>query len=862
MGALKVRIGLHTGTAEERDGDYFGPTINRVARLQAAGHGGQTLLTLATAELVRDALPETVSLRDLGERRLKDLIRPERIFQVVAPDLPAEFPALKTLDAHPTNLPAQPNAFTGRERELADVKRLLAARRLLTLTGPGGIGKTRLSLQAAADMIDDFEHGVYFVALAPISDANLVPSAIAQALKVVEAPSQSTINTLKSHLRDQKLLLVLDNFEQILEAAPLVTELLAAAPGLKVLVTSREELNLYGETVYAVPPLTLPDLKQRPPLPALTQYASVALFIDRAQAVNLDFHVDDANAAAVAEICVRLDGLPLAIELAAALCLRFSPEEILNQLSNRLEALHTGFRDLPARQRTLRGAIDWSYNLLNEDERRLFSALSVFVGGWTIPAVETVCAPLGLDVAATLHSLVDKNLVRATADQEPRFFMLETIQEYATERLEASGLHEALRERHGTYYSALTKEAYQQITGPQQAFWMDRLDTEHNNLRAAIASFVSRQKTDDALQICSSLQRFWTWRGHITEGRGWLRQALALPGGSPEVRALALYNAAMLAWPQQDAVTAKALLNESLRTSQTIDFKLGMARALLGLGIIANEQSEYAQADDYYQQSMALFQELNDPLGVQFCLNNLGVQAHSLLRYERALELYKESLAISQERGDMQSIAVGLENLAGVSADMGNYEDARRYAEEGLMMNRKMKRMGGQAACSLHLALCWIAQGDAAQARALLLEALSQTQEMGHRFLTAQAYLRLARVSLLEGDLAQANQYASTAVQQSKEIGNKQMTVDFIIWLAVVLQKQGHADQATRLLAGARAQFEALGAREAWEASEPYAGTRIALREGLAEPAFKTAWEAGSAYSFDQLVENALANAR
>src|ERR1700674_512237 len=372
--SFRSRMAMHSGAAEQRGGDDYGPALNRAARLMEAGHGGQILLSLATEELVRDHLPAEVALRDMGERRLKDLIRPERVFQVIASDLRADFPPLKTLDARPNNLPAQTTPFIGREKEIRAIKEQLsnANVRLLTLSGVGGAGKTRLALQAAADMVDDFEHGVFCVPLAALSDPALVLQTIAQAFDVREAAGRKLKEQLKDHLREKQMLLVLDNFEQVIDAAPLISDLLAAAPRLKVLVTSREVLRLSGETDYPVPPLALPDLKRLPPLERLAQYEAVALFIERAVAVKPRFGITNENASAVAEICHRLDGLPLAIELAAARTRVLAPQRILAELNHRLTFLRGGARDLPARQKTLHGTIDWSHDLLTGDEQQLF----------------------------------------------------------------------------------------------------------------------------------------------------------------------------------------------------------------------------------------------------------------------------------------------------------------------------------------------------------------------------------------------------------------------------------------------------------------------------------------------------------
>jgi predicted ATPase len=700
IGGLRVRMALHTGVTEERDGDYYGPPMNRVARLVTIGHGGQVLLSEATTALVRDDLPPGATLDDLGAHRLKDLTRPERVFQLSVPELPADFPAVIALDSRPHNLPIHPTPLIGREREVRAVHQLLSRDdiRLVTLTGPGGTGKTRLSLQVAAEVIDHFPDGVYFVALAPIADSALVPATIAQALEIRDVGGRPVLDSLKDYLRTRCLLLLLDNFEQLLAAAPVVSELLGASPGLKVLVTSRAPLALRGEHERPVPPLALPDRQHPPPADTLSQFEAVALFIERAATIKPDFAVTNDNAPAVAEICHRLDGLPLAIELAAARVRLLTPQAMLIRLERRLPLLTGGARDLPVRQRTLRGAIAWSHDLLELDEQRLFRRLAVFVGGSTLEAAEAVCAGddgLEIDVLDGMASLVAQSLLRR--DDEPggdvRFGMLETIREFASEQLDASGELSVLRDRHLAYYLAFAEAAKAELQGPRQAAWFDRLERENDNLRAALEWSATESgagvragagvapgtsRVEAGTRLAAALGFFWIVRGRGRENLPRVMALVALAPLGTAARARALTVAAHVHGPMLgDHRAALPFADEGLAAWRALGDPHGIAVALVRRGHAALGTGDHQLAVALFTEARALFRDLGGEYGPELPIAILlGDVAQALDDHDRAQQLYDEGLAEARARGDGHAVAHTLRELARLCRMQGDPEQA------------------------------------------------------------------------------------------------------------------------------------------------------------------------------------------
>jgi predicted ATPase/class 3 adenylate cyclase len=905
LSTITVRMALHTGKAEIRDGDYFGHTLNRVARMLTAGHGGQVLCSSATWELLRDHLTPDVTLRDLGTHWLRSLPRPEHIYQLIAADLLADFPPLATLDRPTTNLPAQTTVFIGREPEIAAVRDLLcrADVRLVTLTGPGGTGKTRLSMQVAAALLDEhsptlrlqlerapedkglFPNGVWFVNLAPISRPDLVASAIAQTLDVRETGGQPIHDQLKDYLREKRMLLLLDNFEQIVDAAPVVSELLATAPGLRVLVTSRMPLHLSGEREFAVLPLALPPRAKdeggrmkddartqhhtgatsdhpssRIPHP-LAQYDAVRLFIERAQAVKPDFVVTNENAPAVAEICARLDGLPLAIELAAVRVKLFPPRALLTRLDDRLTFLTGGARDLPTRQQTIRNAIDWSYTLLDAGEQRLFAQLGVFVGGCTIAAAEAVCTAnegLPLEIVDGIAALVDQSLLRQTEDPdgEPRFTMLETIRAYALERLEASGEVEALRRQHAEQYLVLAETAEPELHRTEQLAWLQRLEQEHDNLWAALAwSQTSAVGVETGLRLAGALGRLWQMRNQQREGRAWLRSLLAHPMATPTAaRAKALNWAGFL---DESKRQQEALFTESLAIGRALGDIPSVADALRGLGMITEAAPERTRA--LLEESLALSQGRGDTWRSAMALYALGWMAYVQGDVGRAIAHFEESLALSRQLGDRWGSVNTTYRL--VAAKMISTQSYSELISHNTEILAQWRQLGDKGACAetLH-ALGEITryQGEYGRAAMYYAESLALWQELGDRSWIAfvrnnQGYLAHNQ---RDEDLAAALLMESLVL--ARETGQQNTIAWCLAGLGWVAMAQGQAERAARLLGAAKAPFDATGNLIHPVDRAEFDRSAAAARATLGEEAFAAAWEAGRALTLEQAIAAAL----
>jgi predicted ATPase/class 3 adenylate cyclase len=688
----------------------------------------------------------------------EQLAKTEEMLQLQRDQRPVGLPAPRQQPQTRHNLPAQPTPFIGRQAQLAAVQKALGRPevRLLTLTGPGGTGKTRLALQAAGEMVGEFEDGVFFVALAPIRDPAFLLPAIGQTLGIRETTDRPLLEQLADELHDRRALLVLDNFEQIVDAAPQVSDLLRAAPLLKALVTSRTLLRVYGEHSYPVPPMALPEPPELPDLERLRQAEAVQLFTQRARAVKQGFVLSDENVIAVIGICTRLDGLPLSIELAAARVRLLPPQAILTRLADRFRFLTAGPRDLPARHQTLRAAIDWSYDLLEAEEKALFRQLAVFVGGCSLEAAEAVCNGFGeLDVLDGLQGLVDKNLAQCSEVQgEPRLVMLETIREYALEQLAASGGDEAedMRRRHASFCVALAEEAEGELWGADRAAWLDRLDLEHDNLRAALEWSLQRGDADPGaadigLRLAGPLWMFWSERAYLNEGRRWLERALACPLGQGSPRAKVLVGAGAMAWQLGDYAEARSYFEQGIAGWREAGDKAGLAEALHLGGHLALDEGEHDEARAHFEESLRLYQEMGEASISLVLTQDLALLTYHQGAFEEARVQFEAGLAAAQELGQKDLASATLNRLGELARLRGENEEAADMFEEGLALSREVQLKAEIPSFLKNLGHVARRRGDCEQARTLFAESLALQQEYGNKQGMAESLAGLASVA-------------------------------------------------------------------------------------------------------------------
>lgn len=757
--ALKIRIGMHTGTADLRLGDYYGSTVNRCARIRALGHGGQLLLSQVTAEIVRDDLPQGTSLVDMGTHQLKGLSRGERIFQLSIPGLPNKFPPLNSAESNISHLPTQLTPFIGRAAQITAVKDLILNPevRLITLLGPGGTGKTRLSLQVAQDVLENFSKGAFFVPLAEDTDSGQLIARIAQQLEVRDG-GRPLLETIIDYLRDKRVLLILDNFEQLVAASPVISNLLAAAPQVKILVSSRIALNIRGEHEYPVPPLELPSPTGEIILDRLAENESVRLFIARATAAQPSFALTNDNASAVAEICRHLDGLPLAIELAAARVKILPPHAILARLGDRLKLLTGGARDLPARHQTLRNALEWSYSLLKPDQKRLYTRLGVFTGGCTLEAAEAVCNPDGnLDILEELSTLVDNSLLRQVevGEGEPRFIMLETIRAFALEKLVESGGAAALQERQARYFGKLIIDrAGNELYSANALYWLNWLERELDNFRATLDwSLSSAGGADFAAGLVWSLIWFCYRRGYSSEGRTWTARVLSLPAiqADPHSKALALIADGMLSLWVGEQEAGLAHLQEGLAIEQRLENEPMLAPLLLGNGVAFINMGRDREARPFLEQAQALFDQYHQAYFKFFTMVHLGNVELGLGNPDKARILIEAAYTQARVYNESWILSFALNNLGEIARVQGQYEQARAYYQDCESILEDSGDRGDMARFAHSLGYIAQYEGDLVRAETQFRKSLAMFRKLGNRRGIAECMAGLAGLSARQG---------------------------------------------------------------------------------------------------------------
>jgi predicted ATPase/class 3 adenylate cyclase len=870
---LRVRMALHTGEADVRDGDYYGSAVNRCARLRALAHGGQILLSATTARLAQEGMTGKSGLRDLGLHHLKDLRQPEQVFQLTHPSLPAEFPALRSLESLPNNLPLQLTSFIGRENEMVQVKRCLETARLVTLTGSGGAGKTRLALQVAADAMDSYPDGTWLVELASVTDGSLVPRAVASVLQVTETRGNSLVTSILTCLSGKRVLLLLDNCEHLIQpCAELVETMLRASPTLRVMATSRESLAIAGEISWLVPSLTLPDPEAMQASGAdakalAVRGEAVRLFVDRAVAAQPSFTLTDRNAAAVAQICRRLDGIPLAIELAAARVKALSVEQIAARLDDRFRFLTGGSRTALPRQQTLQALIDWSHSLLTDLERLLLRRLSVFLGGWTLAAAESICAGDGLETSQILDllsQLLNKSLVAVeNLDGESRYRLLETIRQYARGKLFDSGETPRVADRHLDYFLRFAEGAEPHLSGSGQLEWLDRLQTEHDNLRAAIEwSGPDAADKMTRLRLAGALWRFWYVRGFISEGRRHLQQALAENAVAPAaMRAKALTGAALLAHAQGDYERGPVLIEESLALSRQSGDRKQLMEALGVASILAEYREDYERARRMQEEGLAVARELHDKAGTARALvrlGNLGLADPDGQRQARAL--IEEGRALYSELDHKSGIAMSLRLLALANSIGGDNDRASALLQESVALSRELGDKGGTAFCTLGLAFIALERDDSDTAEKLSAEGFSLYREVGNKWGIAGSQGFLGYLAARNADFARAAALAKDSLHIYRELKEKTGSHYCLLILAMVAEAEGRAERAVLLMAAAD-DLRLQRIPPVWSLRPfklDYERYESRLRERLGAEAYERAWALGRSWTLAQAIDYAL----
>ena len=826
--SLRVRMGLHTGEAELRDGDYYGGTLNRAARIMSAGHGGQVLISEVTAQVAREHFASDVSLLDLGEHHLKGLTRAERIFQLAVPDLQQEFPALMSIATATNNLPAQLTSFIGREKEIREAKEKLSSAKLLTLIGPGGTGKTRLSIQLGAEVLPNFTDGVWFIELAPLADPALILQTIASVLNVRAQMGVPLKDIVNDYLRAKNLLLIFDNCEHLVEAsAQLADEFLHNAPNLKIIASSREALGIGGEVVYRVPSLALPN-QASASREALAGFESIQLFVDRARAANPKFDLTEKNASSVAQICRRLDGIPLALELAAARVTVFPAEQIAARLDDRFKLLTGGSRTALPRQQTLRALIDWSYDMLSEDERALLRRLSVFAGGWVFEAAESICSDL--DVLSLLTQLVNKSLVTMDDEgDEPRYRLLETVRQYARDKLLEAGEAEQMRNRHLDYFVQLTENAEQELLEGSALRWIIRLEAESDNLRTAF-EWGLETNAIAVLMMAHSLQFFWYRRGYETEGRGWITQALERIQSYPAVE------------------------GEASRQRLTV-----IANAWQAISFLATSQGDFLNATTASRKCEALARQLGDKRLLATVLA-FGASSKMMAGDNSDADMVVEevfSIALESDDPFALSVAHGMIGLNMLLKGQ-DIKAANEHVSKGLALLKNTPHHFWQTMMLFGLGMAARFQGRFDEARERLTPMLAVFRDMGDQHRANMIHSECAHMQRLEGHHDKAESMYRETILEWQRLGHRAAVANQLECFAFIAKANEQPERAIKLLGAAEALRELIQIDMSPMERVEYEREVNDLKANMDRKLFTALWAEGKSMTMGTAIEIAM----
>jgi len=857
---IKVRIGIHSGKAEWNGEDYMGYiTLARTQRIMSTAHGGQIIISVDAFEsFVNDNLTE-FSFRDLGERRLKDMIQPLRLFQINSEGLTSDFPPLKTLDARPNNLPVQLTSFIGREKEIADVKSLLNKTRLLTLLGPGGTGKTRLSLQTGADLIDDFANGVWITELASLLDPFLLPNVIAETLGISEQPGKSMENVLIEYLSDKEILLIIDNCEHLIDAcAALAEKLLQYSPKLKIIATSRESLRCDGEITHKVLSLDHPDLMKKVTPIQLVQYEAVRLFIERALAVNPNFRVTNDNAPALAQICYQLDGIPLAIELAAVRIKVLPLEKICEKLEDRFKLLTGGKRTALPRQQTLKALIDWSYDLLSENEKILWRRLSVFAGGWSLEDAEEIC-PDDLtgreDIFEFTNGLLEKSIILFDESND-RYKMLQTIKQYGEEKLKDADETKKFKTNHLNYYLNLCESAIPELSGPNAKSWLNRFEFEYANIQTALNWSFNDKHGNEGHRLAGSLSKLWDLRGYLSEAQNWFEKLLQITEGVPELLiANSKRYAGMFATQQGKNDTALRLISESLEIYRKNGDQNGISNCLNILGMIELDLGRLESSKIYLTESLEIRKNLGNKIALASGLNSLGLVLLAEGKIADAEKYFSESLDIAKEIKDDMYIGIGLNNLGQIYATSGDYEKAKTFFEEGMQIDRDLGNKNGLSFSLANLGVLAYVNKDFTGSKKYLTEGLTISREIGNRLGELYALSSFAQVFLAEGDIKTAENYFEECLMMQKENSDVKISSMCLAGIAEIKLMNGYFETAAILTGAIQERLESTGTFIEDETKYKIEEIIKSVKDNIGEERYLMEFEKGKKLSTKEAIE-------